>query len=66
MKRVMKPLKEFNSTSENGLNIETRLYELNWNGEYYTIGLKNGEKTEFRYKPVYDLNNKIIGFEEVI
>lgn len=27
MKRVMKPLKEFNSNSENGLNIETRLYE---------------------------------------
>ena len=27
MKRVMKPLKEFNSNSENGLNIEIRLYE---------------------------------------
>lgn len=27
MKRVMKPLKEFNSNSENGLNTETRLYE---------------------------------------
>ena len=27
MKRVMKPLKEFNSDSENGLNIEIRLYE---------------------------------------
>ena len=28
MKRVMKPLKEFNSNSENGLNIEIRLYVL--------------------------------------
>ena len=42
----------------------TELYETDWNGEIYGNGWKDGKDTNITYKPVYNHEDEIIGFED--